>query len=159
MSLRELRLGYGLSQQEVALIVGIPLRTYVRYENENGYGDPLKREIIINKLMENCEVTETRGLLSVETIKSVVSDVFKKDYKDDVKFCYLFGSYAKGYAKETSDVDLCVSTTLTGFKFVGLLNSISEALHKKVDLIRLDSLSNNLELLNEIMEDGIKIYG
>ena len=76
-----------------------------------------------------------------------------------VDFCYLFGSYAKGYAKEDSDVDLCVSTSLTGFGFIGLHNRLSEVLHKKVDLIRVDTLKDNIELLNEIMKDGIRIYG
>ena len=76
-----------------------------------------------------------------------------------VDFCYLFGSYAKGYAKEDSDVDLCVSTSLTGFDFIGLHNRLSEVLHKKVDLIRVDTLKDNIELLNEIMKDGIRIYG
>ena len=44
-------------------------------------------------------------------------------------------------------------------KFIGLIEEIREALHKKVDLIRLSDLNNNIDLVNEIMKDGIKIYG
>ena len=85
--------------------------------------------------------------------------VINEKYKDMVEFCYLFGSYAKGYAKETSDVDLCVSTSLSGLKYVGLAESLRIVLNKKVDLIRLSDLSNNVGLVSEIMKDGIKIYG
>ena len=53
-------------------------------------------------------------MLKLENIKTKVSEVLDK-YKDEVKFCYLFGSYAKGYAKENSDVDLCISTSLKLF--------------------------------------------
>jgi len=71
----------------------------------------------------------------------------------------LFGSYAKGYAKENSDIDLCVSTNLTGLRFVGLSEAIRDVLHKRIDLIRFNNLSDNFELVSEIMKDGIKIYG
>ena len=71
----------------------------------------------------------------------------------------MFGSYAKGTAKETSDIDLYVSSSLTGLKFVGLIERLRQGLHKKIDLIRSSELVNNIDLMNEIMKDGIKIYG
>lgn len=46
-------------------------------------------------------------------------------------FCYLFGSYAKNTANELSDVDLLVSTKITGMAFFGLAEKLREALHKK----------------------------
>ena len=85
--------------------------------------------------------------------------LFEGQYKGVVDFCYLFGSYAKGYATETSDVDLCISSSLTGIKVAGLAEAIRGVLHKRIDLIRFDTLKGNLELINEIMRDGIKIYG
>ena len=30
----------------------------------------------------------------------------------DVEYCYLFGSYAKGYATDGSDVDICISSNM-----------------------------------------------
>lgn len=74
-------------------------------------------------------------------------------------FCYLFGSYAKGYAKENSDINLCIATNLSGLKFVGLSGELRESLNKNIDLLRLLDIQNNIDLLNEIMKDGIKIYG
>lgn len=158
MELKETRQRYNLSQLQASNITGVPLRTYVRYENDDKYGDDLKRVSMINILDNACAITETKGLLSIDTIKSVVADIFEKEYNGQIEFCYLFGSYAKGKASEISDIDLCVSTKLTGFKFVGISEKIRNALNKKIDLIKFSNLNNNIELINEIMKDGIKIY-
>ena len=61
--------------------------------------------------------------------------------------------------KETNDIDLYVASSLTGLKFVGLIERLRQTLHKKVDLIRSSELENNIDLINEIMKEGIKIYG
>ena len=158
MSLKEYRKGKGITSKEASIVCGVPLRTYIRYENDDSYGSNLKRDKILSLLKEKYEVTEEKGLLSIEEIKSKVTDIFSK-YKDEISFCYLFGSYVKGYAKEDSDVDLCISTSLTGLRFVGLVEELRVSLNKKVDLLRLSDMKNNIELLNDIMKDGIKIYG
>ncbi|MFR5245247.1 MAG: nucleotidyltransferase family protein [Clostridium sp.] len=92
----------------------------------------------------------------MEFIKRKCAAVFK-NY--EVNFCYLFGSYAKGKATEASDVDLLISTNVRGLKFYGLVEEIRSALHKKVDVLDLNQLSDNFELTKEILRDGIKIYG
>lgn len=158
MNLKEYRKGKGITSKEASIVCGVPLRTYIRYENDDSYGSNLKRDKILSLLKEKYEVTEEKGLLSIEEIKSKVTDIFSK-YKDEISFCYLFGSYVKGYAKEDSDVDLCISTSLTGLRFVGLIEELRVSLNKKVDLLRLSDMKNNIELLNDIMKDGIKIYG
>ena len=159
MNIKQTRLNNNLTQQEVANFVGIPLRTYVRYENSEEYGDYLKRQLIIQKISELFEINETKGILSIDKIVKLLSNLFDSEYKNQIDFCYLFGSYAKEKATEKSDVDLCISTSLTGFKFMGLSEKVRETLHKNVDLVRVDMLSGNIELLNEIMKHGIKIYG
>ena len=159
MKVQEVRERYNLSQQQAANMAGVPLRTYVRYDTDESYGSAIKRAYIIEKIENNCKITEERGILSIEQIKTRVKDVFDKDYPGLIECCYLFGSYAKGYAKGDSDIDLCVSTDLAGLKFVGLIEVLRQVLNKKVDLIRLSDLNNNIELVKEIMKDGIKIYG
>ncbi|MBE6136098.1 MAG: nucleotidyltransferase domain-containing protein [Erysipelotrichaceae bacterium] len=159
MTLLQIRNKYQISQALAASSVGVPLRTYIRYENNNDYGNSLKRESMIQKLMNKYEITEDKGMLSIETIKNELTSLFDSEYKGKIEFCYLFGSYAKGYAKDNSDVDLCVSTSLTGLRFAGLSEAIRTVLHKRIDLIRFNNLENNLELVCEIMKDGIKIYG
>ena len=159
MKLKEIRTKYKLSQLEAANLVGVPVRTFRRYENDDAYGSKLKRQMFINIIKDHCEITETKGLLTIEQIKDSLKEMFKNKYEGKIEFCYLFGSYAKGYAKEDSDVDLCVSTSLTGLDFVGLSEDIRNVLHKKIDLIRFSNLKDNLELINEIMKDGVKLYG
>lgn len=159
MTLIELRKGYKLSQIEAAAILGIPERTYRRYEIDEKYGSEIKRRMFVEMLNDHCEITEEKGLLTIEQIKEKVSKLFDTQYAGKIDFCYLFGSYAKGYATEKSDVDLYVSSSLTGLRFVGLIENLRQTLHKKVDLIRSSELNNNVELVNEIMKGGIKIYG
>ncbi len=159
MELKEKRIGYNISQQRAADIVGIPLRTYVRYEDDDNYGDSLKRKAIINAIDECFEINDDKGILSIEQIKKSIQKLFDSEYKDNIEFCYLFGSYAKGYANDKSDVDLCVSTSLSGLDFAGLSEKLRNVLHKRIDLIRLNNLKDNVELINEIMKGGIKIYG
>lgn len=154
MSLKTIRQKFDLTLKEAALITGVPLRTFSRYEN---YGNILKRNAMIEKIVEHYEITEEKGLLTINSIKETVGKILSK-YKTEVSFCYLFGSYAKGYANERSDVDLMIDTSVSGLQYFGLVEELREALHKKVDLIRLNDLSENFDLIREIMKDGIKIY-
>ena len=158
MSLKETRNNYQISQLEASTIVGVPLRTYLRYEKDEHYGNQLKRQMMINILIKTCEITEEKGILTIKQIKEILSTLFESAYKGKVEYCYLFGSYAKGYAKDSSDVDLFISSSLKGLDYVGLIEACRRALKKRVDLIRPEELNNNIQLLNEIMKDGIKIY-
>lgn len=76
-----------------------------------------------------------------------------------MNFCYLFGSYAKSTPTQESDVDLLISTNVKGLKFYGLVEEVRNELHKKVDMLDINQLKDNLELTIEILKDGIKIYG
>ena len=113
---------------------------------------------MVELLSNKYEINETKGVYTLNDLKPIILNIIEQ-YKDDISFCYLFGSYAKGYAKDESDIDICINTTLTGLKFVGFVESLHQALKKKVDVIRFNDLKDNLELINEIMKDGIKIYG
>lgn len=159
MTLSDTRSKFGLSQIEASNIVGVPVRTYRRYETDESYGSPIKRNAFIKALNDNCEITEEKGILTIEQIKNKITILFNDEYKNQIEFCYLFGSYAKGCPKENSDVDLYISSSLQGLRFVGLIEKLRQTLHKKVDLIRSSELENNIELVNEILKDGIKIYG
>ena len=158
MSLKQVRTTYNLSQLQASKLVGVPLRTYLRYEKDEQYGNKLKRQMMINIINKACEVTEDKGILTITQIKEILTTLFESAYKGKVEYCYLFGSYAKGYAKDSSDVDLFISTSLTGLDFVGLIEACRNNLKKKVDLIRQTDLNENPQLLNEILMDGIKIY-
>ena len=138
--LKKMRTEKKMTQQQVADLVGISLRSYKSYENDEKKQGSLKYKYILEKLSEINPIDEEHGIIDIEYITEKCGNVFQKY---DVNFCYLFGSYAKSKAKPTSDVDLL----------------ISEALHKKVDVLEINQLKDNLELTQEILKDGIKIYG
>ena len=68
MSLKEIRISYGLSQSEAASVVGVPVRTFRRYELDEQYGSGFKRAMFINLLKDKYEITEEKGLLTIERI-------------------------------------------------------------------------------------------
>ena len=154
--LKSIRLDKKLTQQQAAGIVGISLRSYKSYENDLDKRGYLKYNYIYEKLSQINPIDEEHGIVDLEYISRKCSEIFDK-YK--INFCYLFGSYAKGKAKDDSDVDLLISTEIKGLKFFGLVEEIRNSLHKKVDVLEVIGLKDNVELLEEILKDGIKIYG
>lgn len=156
MTLKELRKQKGLTQNASAAYLGVPLRTYQNYENDDKKHDTIKYAYMMQKLEQYGFIDESHGVLGIETIKDVCGRVFEHF---NVDYCYLFGSYAKGKAKETSDVDLLVSTKETGMRFYDLVETLREKLKKKVDVLNREQLNNNETLLDEILKDGVKIYG
>lgn len=156
MTLKQLRTEKGLTQTECAKYLQIPHRTYCRYESDESKINPIKYQYVLDKLNNYGFIDEEHGILTVEQIKKSCAEVFA-DYT--VEYCYLFGSYAKGKAKETSDVDLLVATAASGMEFFGFVESLRETLKKKVDVLDVAQLNNNPTLVQEILKDGIKIYG
>ena len=156
MTLKELRKSYNITQVEASNFLNIPLRTYKRYEQMDDDSN-LKYQKMKELLIEKYEVTETKGILTIEAITKVVQNTLE-EYKEKINFCFLFGSYAKGYAKENSDIDLIIDSEITGLDFFGLVEDLRETLHKKIDLLKFDQLTDNQQLLKEIMKDGIRIY-
>ena len=156
VDLKELRIEKKMTQQEVADLVGISLRSYKSYENDEEKRDTIKYKYIVEQLSKINYIDEETGILELEDIVRKCTEVFDRY---EVSFCYLFGSYAKGKATQTSDVDLLISANVKGLKFYGLVEEIRTALHKKVDVLDMNQLKENIELTEEIFKDGIKIYG
>ena len=156
MKLKDIRKEIGITQKQAAKLIGVSRRTYLRYENESGLEDNRQYKYMCQVLSEFGKIDEESGVLSIEKIKDICSKVFMKY---DVEFCYLFGSYAKGKATETSDVDLLVNGSIKSFEFYELIETLREELRKKVDLLNTNQLYKNQVLLEEILKDGVKIYG
>ncbi|MBQ9152369.1 MAG: helix-turn-helix domain-containing protein [Solobacterium sp.] len=154
--LKTRRLEKKLTQREVSKRIGISLRSYIMYENDESKEDTPKYRFLLQELDKINPLDESNGILSLEDIKRVCADIFTS-YQID--FCYLFGSYAKGHATGESDVDLLISTETTGLRYFEMTERLRQGLHKKVDLLDLKQLLNNEELLREVMKWGIRIYG
>ena len=155
-SIKELRKEKKLTQQQVADMVGISIRSYKTYENDESKTNTIKYKFIYDTLQGINPIDEEHGILTIEDIRKKCVKLFD-NYS--VRYCYLFGSYAKGTAVDNSDVDLLISTELKGLKYYDLVEKIRVSLHKKVDILDVAQLKDNMELLNEILKDGIKIYG
>jgi hypothetical protein len=156
MELKQLRQQKGITQVECAQYLGVPLRTYKTYENDERKQQTIKYKYMVEKLNSFGKIDEEHGILAMQQIIDKCGEVFK-GY--DIDYCYLFGSYAKGNATPTSDVDLLISSNVSGLAFFGLAEELRTALCKKVDLLNQDQLHNNPTLANEILKDGVKIYG
>lgn len=156
MTLKEMRKQKNLTQVECAAYLGVPIRTYQNYENDASKQSSIKYAFMMQKLEQFGFVDEEHGVLSTQRIKDICNDVFS-NY--DVEYCYLFGSYAKGKATEISDVDLLISTSVSGMQFYDIVEALREGLKKKVDVLNLEQLRENMELVNEILKDGVKVYG
>lgn len=156
MTLKELRKQKKLTQAACAKYLGMPLRTYQNYETDASKASSMKYIFMLQKLEAYGYIDEDHGILTIDQIRDSCATIFKEF---PVEYCYLFGSYAKGKATENSDVDLLIATDVSGIKFYDLVEAIREGLQKKVDVLNREQLSDNPELINEILKDGIKIYG
>ena len=154
-TLKQLRLSKKLTQQEACDILGVSLRSYKEYENNEKKAGTFKYRSMISELEKYVVLDEEHGILTLDEIKDGCKTVLD-EY--DVKYCVLFGSYAKGKATQTSDVDLLVSTDIVGLKFFGIAERLREKLHKKVDLLDLRQLADNQALIDEILKDGVRVY-
>lgn len=156
MSLKDIRLRSNLTQEEAAQLLGVTRRTYVNYEAGKIDESSLKYKYVVETLQKATLIDENHGILTIDQIREICGEIFK-DYS--VEYCYLFGSYAKGKATEKSDVDLLVAMPVDGMKFFELIEVLREELKKKIDLLDIAQLENNPTLVQEILRDGIKIYG
>lgn len=156
MTLKQLRKQKKLTQAACAAYLGVPLRTYQNYENDGQKQDSMKYRFMLQKLDQYGILDENHGVLTLEQIKAICGQVFEGK---KIIYCYLFGSYAKGKARECSDVDLLVSTPISGMQFYDLVEELREKLCKQVDVLNQEQLRDNLPLVEEILRDGVKIYG
>ncbi len=155
MTLKELSKQKKLTQKACAEYLGMPLRTFQNCETDEKKSISMKYQYMMGKLELFGYIDEEHGILPVEQIKALCGEVFSDR---EISYCYLFGSYAKGQATETSDVDLLISTPISGIAFYDLTESLRETLRKKTDVITQEQLVNNPDLINEILKDGVKVY-
>ena len=79
---------------------------------------------------------------TLEEIAAIIAPIAARYGVDKI---YIFGSYARGEADESSDIDLCIeAVTIKGlFALGGLYSDLEEALGKELDLITVKSLKYN----------------
>ena len=98
--LKETRTSKNLTQEQACALLGVSLRSYKSYENDEKKHETIKYKYILEQLAKINFIDEDHGVLAIEDIRRKCAKVFEQY---EVKFCYLFGSYAKG--KETPQSD------------------------------------------------------
>ncbi len=95
------------------------------------------------------------SVYTIKEIKKIIKPILNKYGITEI---YLFGSYARGEAKESSDIDIyCDKGNVKALIDQGLLEDELEAsLNKKVDII-FDSSYIDDYFKTQIMEDMIKL--
>ncbi len=101
------------------------------------------------------EASAENHVYTREEIIRIVSPI-AEEYKVDA--VYLFGSYARGEARPDSDMDFLISRgeLRTLFQLGGLQAALSDAFHKKVDVLPEDSLTAAFR--QSAARDEVKIY-
>lgn len=96
-----------------------------------------------------------KSIYTIKELKNIIKPILNKY---NIYEIYLFGSYARGEAKETSDVDIfCEKGNIkTLIDQEILINELELALNKKVDIIYTTSIINEY-FKSQIMEDMIKL--
>jgi predicted nucleotidyltransferase len=96
-------------------------------------------------------------MLSIEEIKSYIIPVIEKY---PVERVILFGSYARGDASDTSDVDLIVESHghLHNRKIFALGGELLDVLPVRVDVYDILEIANPSAMYENIQKEGVVIY-
>lgn len=150
--LRQKRKQLGLTQEQAAKACGVSRRTYQTYEETNN------SNATSNALVEKMEqLSDSKEYVySVSTIKRICKSIFIK--YPQIECAYLYGSYARNEATTKSDIDLLVVCHGMGLKFFEMASDLEENLNKKIDIQTHDQIGDNIDFLENILVDGIKIY-
>ena len=154
--LREKRKELGITQIQAAHACGVSRRTYQTYEESSKSNNTFAE--LVKKLEEMGIIDGSNYICSIQTIKSVCRKVFKEKYPE-VQCAYLFGSYARGEASGKSDIDILIVCPPIGLKYYGIAGDLEKELHKEVDLHTHRQLIKDEIFAEQILVDGIKIYG
>ena len=154
--LREKRKELGITQMQAAHACGVSRRTYQTYEEtqiKNNTSDELYKKLEEMGIMDG-----SNFICSIQYIKLVCRKLFKEKYPE-VQCAYLFGSYARGEATGKSDIDLLVVCSPMDMKYYGMIAELEQELHKEVDMHTHRQLVNDARFAEQVLIDGIKIYG
>lgn len=112
-------------------------------ENRNGY------------IVSLINTDLNKSIYTIKEIKTIIKPILNKYGITEI---YLFGSYARGEAKESSDIDIyCNKGNVKTFIDQGLLeDELEKALNKKVDIV-FDSSYIDDYFKMQIMDDMIKL--
>lgn len=118
--------------------------------------DIVRRDIIPMNIRSQIE-KKREPMISIPFIKECIEGAIAKSKAKKIKTISLFGSYSKGTATRSSDVDLFldVDDDLTLFDLADLQKELEKSLGKKVDLV---TRSDDEYFMKHIQREKIQLY-
>ena len=93
-------------------------------------------------------------IYAIDEIKRIAVPIAQKY---GVKKLALFGSYARGEQKDTSDIDFLIEKgKIQGWEFYGFINNLEDDLGVHVDVLTYDGLKKSL--IADAIEDEVVLY-
>ena len=154
MTLKELRKEKELSQLEASKIANVSLRTYIYYEKDINKVNTNTYKFIFDSLDKYNQIDEEHGVIPFNKIVEKLMPILTKH---NINLCYIFGSYAKGTATESSDIDILIDTDITGLEFFNLIEELRITLKKKIDLLRIKDITTDNPISLNILKYGKRI--
>lgn len=131
--------------------------------NQLGLSMSTAVEIYLRQIILNGEIpfyitaVPQEGTKRVLTLKEIREKAIPIARQYGVNKLYLFGSYARGEAKQESDIDFYIEKgKVEGLELAGLQLDLEDALGKTVDL--LTTVGMDEKFRNEIRQDEILLY-
>ena len=159
-SLKAIRENLGLTQLEISNLIGIPVNTLRNWEQETRTPSEWILDLLIDRILresneQHSVVDESTSILSFLTIKKSVAKIAEKY---DIKRIYLFGSYVKGQATASSDIDLYMESDLYGLEYFEFAEQLRGNLKKKVEVLSNKTIQEHSKIDEEIKKTGVLIY-
>ncbi|MCL2020350.1 MAG: nucleotidyltransferase family protein [Oscillospiraceae bacterium] len=90
----------------------------------------------------------------IDEIKRITTPIAERY---GVKKLALFGSYARGEARENSDIDFLIDGgKIRGLEFFGFINNLEDILGVRVDVLTYRSLKDSL--IADVVKDEVILY-
>jgi len=96
-------------------------------------------------------------ILTKEEIMAMIVPVVQRH---PVKRVVIFGSYARGTATETSDLDIMIDSEnqLEGFDYFGIVGTLLKKFPIPIDVLEASEVDKNSVFFRNIQRDGVVIY-
>jgi predicted nucleotidyltransferase len=108
----------------------------------------MKKDVIMSVAKK--EIGLVKSLADISRILGDNASVLREHHVRELR---LFGSFARGSATESSDIDLLVDyiKTISLFSHVSFAQQLEELFHRKVDLVTINALKPQIKdsILNE----------
>jgi len=107
------------------------------------------KEIEADKKLNNEKISK-----SIKPIKQKIINIIKKT---GIKRAGIFGSFARGESKKSSDIDILVEPTkkMSYFEIIQLEEKLKNALNRKIDLVTYKSIHPLLK--EKILNEEVKL--